>query len=163
MSDEKGTFNKWQQEQSYLEEQKKIHPELFVKTEGLDLSGQLSRVGIVLPHAPIASGFIKYFPFDFIVEEIKKDQQVVSIDYEEPKTPTGAGAFVRADVVKIGVSTVDVIKELANKLKIKETQIGYGGIKDAVALTAQNFSFSGITPEALMQLPVTNHFLKNIQ
>lgn len=163
MSDEKGSFNKWQSEQAYLEEQKKLHPELFVRKEGIGLDAQLSRIGIVLPHQPVGRGFIKYFPFDFIVEEIEKDDQIVSVDYEPATSPHNSGPFLTADLVKIGISTVDVLKELAAKLKIKETQIGYGGIKDAIALTSQRLSFSGIKPEDLLALPNTNHFLKNLE
>lgn len=161
MSDEKGSFHKWQSEQRYLEEQKKLHPEFFIRKEGLGLDDQLSRVGIVLPHQPIGRGFIKYYPFDFIVEEIKKDNQISSVDYEPINSPQGNGPFLTADLVKIGISTVDALKELAAKLKIKETQIGYGGIKDAIALTSQRLSFSAADPADLLALPKTNYFLKN--
>lgn len=163
MSEEKGTFNKWQTEQAHLEEQKKLHPESFIKKEGLSLDAQLSRIGIVLPHPPIGRGFIKYYPFDFIVEEIKKGSQIVSVDYEPISPPRNQGPFLTADLVKIGISTVDALKELAAILKIKETQIGYGGIKDAIALTSQRLSFSSIKPESLLALPTTNYFLKNLE
>jgi TruD family tRNA pseudouridine synthase len=158
------TFEKWQQERLYLESQKKITPEFFLKAENrLGIAEQLSRVGIVMPHPEISKGFIKYYPFDFIVEEIIQSGEVVSVDFAPPSLPTGTGPFLVFDLVKVGISTIDVVRELSTKLKIKNTQIGYGGIKDAIALTAQRISVSGVNPESLLNLPDSNFFIKNIR
>src|SRR3989344_9360307 len=127
MSDEnQNLFNKWQAEQAYLNEQKKLHPELFTKTEGIDVTAQLQRVGIVVPYEPLAAGFVKFYPFDFIVEEIKKDGQIVRVDNDpSPSELPPPAPFVSADLVKIGISTIDAVRELADKFNLKETQIGY--------------------------------------
>ncbi len=163
MSDEnQNLFNKWQAEQAYLNEQKKLHPELFTKTEGIDVTAQLQRVGIVVPYEPLAAGFVKFYPFDFIVEEIKKDGQIVRVDNQPSASELPPPApFISADLVKIGISTIDAVRELATKFNLKETQIGYGGIKDAIALTAQRLTFSNVRKEDLESMPATNYFLKN--
>jgi len=156
-------FEKWQKEQVFLQAQKVISPELFVKVAGLEPEKQLSRVGIALPITPLSPGFVKYYPFDFIVEEWLADNSVVTVDSDIPSSTVETAPFFHADLVKIGISTIDAIKELASKLNIKETQIGYGGIKDAIALTSQRISVSGVSLSQLLSLPEGNFFLKNIQ
>ncbi len=165
MSDEQEQiFNKWQKEQVYLETQKQVLPELFVKSESLGVKDQLSRVGIILPTPELAPGFVKYYPFDFIVEERLADGRIITVDdaAQVADTIESSGSFFHADLVKVGISTIDAIKELSKKLGIKETQIGYGGVKDATAVTAQRISIAGVTLAELQSVPETNYFLKNI-
>ncbi|HTL39206.1 MAG TPA: hypothetical protein VL306_00100, partial [Methylomirabilota bacterium] len=115
-------FEKWQKEQAYLEAQKQLHPELFVKSEALGTQEQLARVGIVLPFQALALGYIKYYPFDFIVEERQSNGQVITVDGKEyEENSQASGSFFHADLVKVGISTIDAIKELSRKLGIKET------------------------------------------
>src|SRR3989338_2370652 len=71
-------FEKWQKEQAFFASQKEQHPELFIRTEGLEILEQLTRVGIVLPVQPLVKGFIKYHPFDFIVEERLRSEEHTS-------------------------------------------------------------------------------------
>jgi len=156
-------FEKWQKEQAFLASQKEQHPELFIRTEGLEILEQLTRVGIVLPVQPLVKGFIKYHPFDFIVEERLSDGTIVSIDVNSSPVSSQPAPFFRADLVKVGISTIDAIRELARKLNIKETQVGYGGVKDAIALTSQRISVSKVSLDQLQTLPNSNFYLKNIQ
>ena len=163
IEESRSNFNRWQAEQDYLAEQKQLHPEFFEKKDGLTVKEQLSRIGIVLSYQEITNGFIKYYPFDFIVEEVLRDGEVITVDYDVPSVPSGSGPFLVFDLVKVGISTIDAIRELAQRLQIKETQIGYGGIKDSIAFTSQRLSVSGVTPEQLINLPESNFFIKNIR
>lgn len=158
-------FKLWRAEQENLAVLKEKNPELFIKNGGLEEKDILSRIGIALPFKNRVEGYIKYHPFDFIVEEISKDGKISTVDYEpinsvlqEDKSQT-----VYADAVKVGISTVDAVKELCRVLQISENQIGVGGIKDAIALTSQRMSFRKISADAFAQISPASIFFKNIQ
>ena len=71
---------------------------------------------------------IKHKPEYFIVKEISN---VKLMD---------KGEFAVFLLKKTNYNTIDVIKRIANFLKIKQRQIGYGGNKDKVAITEQYIS-----------------------
>lgn len=97
-------------------------------------------------------GYLRLFPQDFIVEEVSLDGTCVSVN--------AAPAFVSGDdqrtlwahLVKTQLSGPHAIKDLAHGLGIDETAIGYAGIKDAVAITAQEVSLRGVTLEDIARL-----------
>src|SRR3989344_4156343 len=157
-------FALWQQEQIYLQSVKEKHPELFVKKPEIEETDTLSRVGISMPFIDRPLGYLKHHPFDFIVEEIQKNGDVSTVDYA-PFTAEPVGDEQRtiyADLVKVGVSTVDAVKELCRGLRIEERQVGIAGIKDATALTSQRVSIRGVSIESLSGAQFASLFLKNI-
>ncbi|HLC99723.1 MAG TPA: tRNA pseudouridine(13) synthase TruD [Patescibacteria group bacterium] len=157
-------FALWQQEQIYLQSVKEKHPELFVKKPEIEETDTLSRVGISMPFIDRPLGYLKHHPFDFIVEEIQKNGDVSTVDYA-PFTAEPVGDEQRtiyADLVKVGVSTVDAVKELCRGLSIEERQVGIAGIKDATALTSQRVSIRGVSIESLSGAQFASLFLKNI-
>jgi tRNA pseudouridine13 synthase len=87
---------------------------------------------------PGVSGVIKQRPEDFFVQEIPL--------YE----PSGEGEHVYCEVQKTGITTFEAIHRLADALKVSSHDIGYGGMKDAHAITRQIFSIQGTTPEKVM-------------
>jgi len=118
-----------------------------------------------LPHSNLPLAYLKYFSFDFIVEEIGEDSSVSTVDIEnsnEQKVSLGKGTIF-ADVVKVGISTLDVRKELARVLKIDEKKIGYAGIKDAKAVTSQKISIQREFSDKILKIPPSNFFLKNLK
>ena len=163
MSDEKEIFGLWQKEHDYLKQQELLHPELFVHPPQIESAEVLSRIGIILPEANLPLGFLKHHPLDFIVEEIQTDNSLHTVEFESIQPPSeDPKPFVTADLVKIGISTLEAVKELSRNLKLKESQIGIAGIKDGDALTSQKITISGVRPEKLLEYPVTNHFIKNL-
>ncbi len=77
---------------------------------------------------PGIGGIYKQCPEDFQVEEI-------------PLYPcSGEGEHTYLWIEKSGISTRDLLTQLARKLKLKERDIGYAGLKDAQALTRQMVS-----------------------
>jgi len=152
----------WELEQTVINAARVAQPELFepvVKQPG-DL---LSRVGMSLLLSERPSGYIKYSPLDFIVEEIRPDGGVVTVDggSAEPEYPDGEGT-IYADVVKVGISTLDAVERIASALKIEIKKIGYAGIKDAVALTSQRVSIRGVTVAQVQNCRIPNVLLRNI-
>ncbi len=77
---------------------------------------------------PGIGGRYKQTPADFQVEEI-------------PLYPcSGEGEHLYLWIEKTGITTHELLTQLARKLKIRERAIGYAGLKDARALTRQMVS-----------------------
>jgi len=91
---------------------------------------------------PGIGGTIKQRAEDFFVQEIPI--------YE----PSGEGEHVFAEIQKVNLTTFDAINRIAAALKISNRDIGYGGLKDARAITRQIFSIPGTTEAAVMNLKV---------
>ncbi|MBI2607319.1 MAG: tRNA pseudouridine(13) synthase TruD [Candidatus Doudnabacteria bacterium] len=158
------TFSLWKKEQEALSEQLVQYPELFKKKSRIDNLGVLKKIGIVIPDDNLPQGFIKLSPLDFIVEEIISDNNYASVEYQSSDNIQGAATpFIAADLVKVGISTLEVIKDLSSNLKIKERQVGSAGIKDAEAITAQTITMSGVKPEAVLAHKAINFFLRNFR
>lgn len=93
-------------------------------------------------------GVIKQRPEDFFVQEIPL--------YEA----SGQGEHVYCEIQKIGMTTFETIDRLAGALNISGRDIGYAGLKDAAAITAQIFSIPGVTESAVMDLHIPNMSVK---
>lgn len=133
----------WEQEQTHVMAQRRQHPELFVATPKgpFDL---YERIGMMAHPPKLRRGYVKYSPLDFIVEEIRPDGTVITVDGQpaDLETEDGVGT-VYSDLTKIGISTLDAVQRLADALGAPPDKIGYAGIKDAVAITAQRISVRG--------------------
>ena len=89
---------------------------------------------------PGIGGVYKQTPADFKVEEI-------------PLYPcSGEGEHLYLWIEKTGITTYDLIHQLARQLNIRERDIGYSGLKDAQALTRQMVSIPFSTLDQLGNL-----------
>lgn len=153
-------------EKKYLEEQRTKSPELFVTPSGVEGGSYLQEFGIYIPDKDqFPTGVIKTIPSDFIVEEIGTDNQFKtanfdSIEYSN-QTPQEYTS-IYATLVKCGLSTIEVVRELTNLLNIPTEYIGYAGIKDKNAVTAQEISIKKVRPETLGQIKGKSFYFKNI-
>jgi len=77
---------------------------------------------------PGTGGYYKTTPEDFQVDEIPL------------YSPCGSGEHLYLWIEKSGISTRGVLDQLQKELKIRESDIGYAGLKDANALTRQMLS-----------------------
>ncbi len=91
---------------------------------------------------PGTGGIIRQQPEDFQVEEIPL--------YE----PCGAGDHLYLRVEKSGLTTYDLLRELANALNCKERDLGYAGLKDARAMTRQTISVPLRKPDDVKGLEI---------
>ena len=89
---------------------------------------------------PGIGGSIKQRAEDFFVQEIPL--------YE----PSGEGEHVYCEIQKVGLTTFEAIDRIAQALHMSSRDIGYAGLKDARAISRQNLSIWGTTPEAVMGL-----------
>jgi tRNA pseudouridine13 synthase len=77
---------------------------------------------------PGTGGVIKQTPEDFLVEELPL------------YLPSGTGEHLYLLLEKSGLTTHELLQQLARHLNIKERDIGYAGLKDARATTRQYVS-----------------------
>ncbi len=91
---------------------------------------------------PGTGGTIRQQPEDFQVDEIPL--------YE----PCGEGDHLYVRVEKRGLTTYDLLRELANALNCKERDLGYAGLKDARAITRQTVSVPLRKPDDVKGLQI---------
>lgn len=85
-------------------------------------------------------GSIKTSPEDFRVEEIPL------------YLPCGEGEHLYITVEKKGLTTHQLLRRCSELFAVKERDIGYAGLKDAVATTVQTISVPLLAPEAAHRL-----------
>ena len=91
---------------------------------------------------PGTGGTIRQQPEDFQVDEIPL--------YE----PCGAGDHLYLNIEKCGLTTYDLLRELAKALNCKERDLGYAGLKDARAITRQTVSVPLRKPDDVKGLQI---------
>ena len=143
-----------------IEHQKQ--PELFQQKTFVDDAAMLDEFGIHIPgKEKFLLGALKLWPEDFIVEEIAKDGSVSHI-FPSPAAETGAQTKVlTATLVKCNISTLEAIDDLARLLNIPKENIGYAGMKDKEAVTAQRISLRGVGVEQVEGAQSPFFFLKD--
>ena len=83
---------------------------------------------------------IKQSPEDFVVKEISN----VKIK--------NSGKYFYSKLTKKNRNTLDVVKQLARILYVKEKQIGFAGNKDKHAVTEQTISFYGVKKDKIIKI-----------
>jgi tRNA pseudouridine13 synthase len=136
---------------AYLADAYAKDPSRFAQKLHVEDAHTLSEFGIWIPQkesCPVA--MLKLWPEDFIVEE-RVGESVASVTADTP-AHNGEGATVYATLVKCGLSTIEAIEDIAKKLNIRIEDIGYAGIKDKDAVTAQRISIRRASLEGVAAL-----------
>lgn len=156
------THGLYEREKKLTDELREIRPELFVPKRRSS-SILLQHIGIDTAHDVLPKGCLKYLPFDFIVEEIRPDGSIITIDKNvlQLANPEAPDRTIYANLVKNGISTIEATNQLVEALQCDPKQLSYAGIKDAVAITAQKISFRDISFDALSKVNLNQLFLKN--
>lgn len=151
-------------ERKLFEAERARVPHLFQRPPMIDDDDCLRSIGIEGVYEKRPIGYSKLFPQDFIVEEISREGKVCDVGMEETGlAKMEEGTTYYADLVKIGISTLEAKDQLAIALGIDPKNIGYAGIKDRLALTSQKISIRGISDEQkIRNLHLDNFFLKNL-
>ena len=87
---------------------------------------------------------LKQIPEDFIVKEVNN------------LTLKDSGRYAYFKLTKTNRNTLDVIKELARRIKTNEKQIGFAGSKDKQAVTEQIISTYGVKKEKVLETDIDN-------
>ncbi|MFA4880632.1 MAG: tRNA pseudouridine(13) synthase TruD [Candidatus Doudnabacteria bacterium] len=140
------SFQLFQKQQKYLEKMQKERPDLFEVDKLFREEEVLPQIGITTLDPKRPEGFLRLYPQDFIVEEIQKDGSLSQIEPKDnvPEKPKEEKFTLYADLVKVGISTLEVVSRLAKALEITPNKIGYAGIKDAQALSSQRIALPKI-------------------
>jgi tRNA pseudouridine13 synthase len=91
---------------------------------------------------PGVGGEIKHTPEDFRVEEIPL------------YGPAGDGEHTLFEVEKVGLSTFEMIRQIARALGISARDVGYAGLKDAHAVALQHLTVLHVPPADVRALDV---------
>jgi len=91
---------------------------------------------------PGTGGVIKQIPEDFLVEELPL------YDF------SGSGEHLFLHVEKTGLTTHDLVRQVARACHIRERDIGYAGLKDANATTRQYLSLPKVAPALIAQMDI---------
>lgn len=119
-------------------------------------------IGVYATETGGLGGFMKRSPEDFIVEEILVDGSRASVRLEDNKSGSLAkhGRYLICVLVKRGWDTLLAIEEIAKVLGISPDRIGFAGIKDADALTAQYISIGGVPLDYLTRINIEGLLIK---
>lgn len=159
------TTEERERERAFFERERQRAPHLFERQPMVDNEPFLSSIGIEgMADPDLAIGYLRLMPQDFIVEEITPQRALITIDTAPLlRDLNSEGATFYADLVKVGISTLDAKAELASALGIEDKHIGFAGIKDRLALTGQRISIRGLRGvEPLEGIGAENFFLKQI-
>ncbi len=157
-----------ERERALFEAERRNAPELFIRPPMIDDDEVLRTVGIDGLPAGRPAAYLKLMPQDFIVEEVGRDGRVHAATAEEESVSVSAeeeeGSTYYADLVKVGISTLEAKDQLAHVLGIEGKNIGFAGVKDRLALTSQAISIRGLADrDALARVHEENLLLRDIR
>ncbi|MFA6215450.1 MAG: tRNA pseudouridine(13) synthase TruD [Patescibacteria group bacterium] len=153
--------NIYQKEQELLRQYSK--PDLLAK-RNFSSQDLLSQIGIDIDFGHLPQGYLNLYPQDFIVEEVSSEGRVLDIlptNLNCPPPPNDTVPTLYAELVKAGLSTIEAVTEIARALGVPLEKINYAGLKDKVAITAQQISVNDANYEKVSQLDLKGMFLKN--
>ncbi len=158
---------KREQELAFLAQERKKTPELFQTQTYRDDAVFLEKIGIAIPEKlkkNLNTGYLKFLPQDFIVEEALNDGTIQTIDAQNlaHSNAIKEGDTIYATLVKCGLSTIEAIEEISALWHIDRKNIQYAGIKDQDAITSQLISFTGVDLQTVQSISSPHFFLKNI-
>lgn len=154
------TFSAFERQQQFIQPLLTTQPELFVADKLYTEDAALDRIGISGLSTDRPEGWLRLYPSDFIVEEVRADgHSAVSAGLDG--RPAGDGTTLYADLIKVNVGTLDAIRQLNSALGLSEGKIGYAGIKDAQALTSQRIALPLVSYEMIQSLRLSGMFLTN--
>lgn len=161
------TIEAWQKQKQIVENYKKNNPEAIVREKNQPENEVLDEIGIwnISPYR--TKGYFRLHPEDFIVEEMTRENEIIKVNdlkYYKDKNKEGKEiTTLYAHLIKIGIPTAVALERLAKALEIDINKIGYAGLKDADALTAQRIAFSknDLDPEDILKKDIDNIILNN--
>ena len=141
---------------------KEQFPDKFIQKTVIEDSSLLKKFGINIEGKEnFSKVFLKMFPQDFIVEEIDNEGNLHSTNNSFSEK-NNTGRYCAGTLIKCGLSTLEVVNDIALKLDIDSKNISYAGIKDKKAITAQKIVLPIKYKEALSEIVSENYFIKDI-
>lgn len=159
------TVTLYQQEQKRIEEYLAKDPDAFTPKRNFTYQQILEYIGITIDLGYLPQGYLNFYQQDFIVEEIGDDGHISSIELGKNTIPRSDpnNKTLYADMIKVGISTLDAINNITQILNIPVTNITYAGIKDAMAITSQRIAIRDIDIKNLQDFKAPGIILKNFK
>ncbi len=142
----------WKRQQAVIDAIRKVKPEMVERLALPDQNMVLGRIGVTFLPTNRPKGYLRLYPQDFIVEEVMKDGRVTQLLAEEAFQDADDKRTLWADVIKANISHPHAMTDLQSLLGTDLGQIGYSGIKDAIAVTCQRMSMRGVRREQVEAL-----------
>lgn len=153
----------YQREQEFLDAFRRESPELLTPRQRFSPTQLLHHIGILVDVGPLPHGYLNLYPRDFIVEEVGTDDKISTIEPGDAQSvPSPEGQLtLYADLVKVGLSTLEACHSVAQALGLADRHISYAGLKDKIAITSQRIAIRRPDPEKVAGLSVPAVHLKN--
>lgn len=153
-------FADYQQQKAYMDKLRAEKPELFDVEKFFFGEEALAQVGIASLPQGRHEGFLRYYPQDFLVEEIGKDGTLYALETRDgaPHRADGATTLF-ATLIKVGIPTIEAVKRLAKELGISLHKVGFAGIKDARAITSQRIALPHVRYEDAQKIKAEGFLL----
>ena len=158
------TIKLYLDEQEILKKYQAEDPALVTSQRLYDYDEILKHIGIDIDFGYLPQGYLNLYPQDFVVEELGEENNLSTIEpggFKIPEEKQSGQATLYAELVKVGLSTLEAVGNLTKALGAPAGSVGYGGIKDKVAVTSQKVSLRNIDFKKLDELHVPGLFLKN--
>lgn len=154
--------NFWEREQPVVQAAREAQPDAFVGSVK-DPYAIFEQIGIKNAPRNLPRGYFKYRPEDFIVEEVRPDGTVITVDGQNASREMDGGeGTIYFDLTKVGVSTLDAGNRISEMTGHPQKDIGYAGIKDAMALTSQRMSVRGGILNEVLMLQIPGSIIRNV-
>ncbi len=155
----------WEKQEKIIEYYKENNPELIECKKVREESDIFQEIGIWNIPQNRQKGFIRLLFQDFIVEEKTQNNKIVRINEisnEILKRKEGDQKSLYAHMIKVGLTTTTALERISKLFELK-SNIGYAGLKDEEAITAQLIALHKIrrTPEEIQNAKIPNVLLTN--
>ena len=155
-----------EKEIEFLAQEYEKAPQLFQQETFIDDSEFLKKFGIFIKEkGKLPLGYIKFWPQDFIVEEIGETNNTHTINlgdfFDKKRNFSDKDPTIYATLVKCGLSTIEAVEEISSLLKIDKKQIQFAGIKDKDAISSQLISLRKTKIKDFETIHSPYFFLKN--
>jgi len=159
------SHNAWERQQKEIERIRLENPSLLERDSLPDPDQLLAQVGITGLDSNRPRGYLRYLPQDFIVEEIRPDGSICSIEPTRsiPDDHTGDRRTLYCNLIKVNLSTLKAIDYISDHAGIKKQDVGYAGIKDAIAVTSQRISLRSTDWKNISQKKIPNVVLEPVE
>lgn len=155
----------WQRQLETLKRYQATAPDLVKPKVKRTEAEIFDEIGILNIPKDRPKGYIRLYPDDFIVEE-KNYHGISKVNDIQVTNPFAdeENKYLHAHLVKIGIPTTLAIERVGEALEINPRSIGYGGLKDADALTAQLVTFASpkLKPEEIDKIKIPNILLTKL-
>lgn len=150
-------------ERKFIQAIRARHPELIDRPSVPDPDTVLERIGVTFLSPDRPRGYLRLYPQDFLVEEILSDGSIVALNAAPNFEMSEDRRTLWVDLVKASISGPHALLDLQQQISLSGGQIGYAGIKDAVAMTSQRLSLRTATKEVAETVQHPHFFLRPVR